>query len=537
MTTATPRSSILGLIPLPATTKAPAQAAPLPTNPTLFPNSMHNPHSITRASGALLALMAAVLLGPTASAPAALSAKPNILLIIADDLNNWPGPTGGNLQAKTPNLDKLASHGTTFVNAQCAAPLCNPSRTAFLSGMRPSTTGIYNNHQVWMPHIGRGLCINDYLRKFGYVSLGAGKIYHYRNYRAEDWDEVVFFTDDTLPMHPATRSPGPFGYRMFTEGPPQNPFEEQRAESALVDARSVSWCIERLPQQTKPFFMACGLHRPHTPWDVPKKYFDLYPLDSIKLPTVLTNDLDDVPPAGVAMAKPNGVHATILRLGLWPDRVRAYLAAISYADAQIGRLLDALDKSPQHDNTIVVFVGDNGWHLGQKQHWAKTTLWNEAARVPLIWVVPGLTKPGTKCKQAVDLMSLYPTLCELAGVPVPKHAEGVSIKPLLANPTAQWTRPALSTMFRGNHTLCTAEWRYIRYADGSEELYKEGSDPYEWTNVAAKPEFAEVKAKLAAYLPTNNAPPVPEQNPPARKQKRKKGRRANATPPPADSQP
>jgi arylsulfatase A-like enzyme len=455
---------------------------------------------------------------------AATAEKPNILLLISDDLNNWIGPMGGNPQTQTPNLDKLAARGVTFRNAQCAAPLCNPSRTAFMSGMRPSTTGIYDNQQVWMPHIGRGLCINDYVRQFGYNSLGAGKIYHYRNYRAEDWDQVVFFGDDTLPMHPATRSPGPFGYRMFTEGEPEKPFEEKRAESQLVDAQSVSWCVARLAEAKQPFFMTCGVHRPHTPWDVPKKYFDKFPLDSIQTPEVLTNDLADVPQQGKDFAKPGGVHQNILRLGLWKDRVRAYLAAICYADAQLGRLLDALDKSPYRDNTIIVFVGDNGWHLGQKEHWGKVTLWNEATRVPMIWVAPKVTKAGARCEQAVDLMSIYPTLCELAGIPVPKHAEGISIKPLLANPATDWKTPALSTMYQGNHTLVTADWRYIHYADGTEELYNEHNDPHEWTNVAAQADCAGVKAKLAKYLPTSNATPVPEQ-PASAKKKKKKGKR------------
>jgi arylsulfatase A-like enzyme len=477
-------------------------------------------HALTVWLGTALAALT-VCTTAQAAAPAA---KPNVLLIIADDLNNWIGPTAGNAQAKTPNLDKLATRGVTFRNAQCAAPLCNPSRAAFLSGMRPSTTGIYHNQQVWMPHIGRGLCLNDYIRQFGYTSLAAGKIYHYRNYRPEDWDEVVFYGDDTLPMHPAKRRPGPFGYRMFTEGEPQEEFNEKRAESALVDARSVSWCIDHLAQPKQPFFMACGLHRPHTPWDVPKQYFDMNPLDKIEVPKVLTNDLADVPPQGVEFANPDGAHVKILQMGLWKDRVRAYLAAISYADAQIGRLLDALDKSSYRDNTIVIFVGDNGWHLGQKQHWGKVTLWNESARVPLIWVVPGLTKGGALCEQAVDLMSIYPTVCELACVPVPKHAEGISIKPLLANPTAEWTRPALTTMYQNNHTLRTADWRYIRYADGKEELYNERTDPYEWTNVASKAEFAKVKQDLAKYLPATNAPPVESNATPGKK--KKKGKQA-----------
>jgi len=171
---------------------------------------------------------------------------------------------------------------------------------------------------------------------------------------------------------------------------------------------------------------------------------------------------------------------------------------------------------------MIVFVGDNGWHLGEKEHWAKSALWREATQVPLIWVVPGVTKPGTRCEQAVDLMSVYPTLCELAGVPVPKHADGISIRPLLANPAAAWTQPALITHLRGNHAVCTAEWRYVRYADGTEELYNERADPNEWTNLAAKPELAATKERLAKFIPAHEATPVESVAPPAKKKKKKR---------------
>jgi arylsulfatase A-like enzyme len=452
--------------------------------------------------------------------------KPNILLIIADDLNDWIGPTHGNSQVKTPNLDKLAARGMTFQNAQAAAPLCNPSRASFMSGKRPGTTGIYDNEQPAMPHLPRGVCINDYLRPFGYTSLGAGKIYHYRAYRPEDWDKVVFYSDDTLPKHEATRRPGPFGYRMFTEGKPNAPFNEQRAESKLVDAQTVSWCIDQLNDQKSSFFMTCGIHRPHTPWDVPKKYFDLYPLDSIQLPAVIPDDLADVPPHGVELAHDGASHAAILKAGLWKDRVRAYLAAISYMDAQVGRLLDAVDTSGHRDDTTIIFVGDNGWHLGQKEHWGKSALWRQSTHVPLIWVAPGLTKPGTSCTAAVDLMSLFPTICELAKVPVPAHAEGVSIKPLLANAKAKWKQPAISTFEQNNHAICTEQWRYIRYADKTEELYNEQTDPNEWKNEASNPQFAKIKKDLAKYLPSVNAEPVArtkEAGPKGKKGRRKGG--------------
>lgn len=485
---------------------------------------------------ARLWLLAAVILGAGSpgNAGETTSTKPNILLIISDDLNDWVGPMKGNPQTKTPNLDKLAARGITFRNNQPAAPLCNPSRVAFLSGMRPSTTGIYHNQQRWMPHIGPGLCLNDYIRTVGYQSLGAGKIYHYRQYRAEEWDKVVFMGDDTLPMHPAKRSPGPFGYRMFTEGPPQKPFEEQRAESKLVDCQSVAWCIERLADAKPPFFMACGIHRPHVPWDIPKKYFDQFPLDSIKLPEVQPNDLDDVPPRGKEFAKggaEDGVHAKIVEMGLWKDRVRAYLAAISYADTRAGQLVDALDKSAYRDNTIIIFVGDHGWHLGEKEHWGKVTLWNESVRTPMIWVVPGITKPGTECFKGVDMMSIYPTICELIGAQIPKHVEGVSIKPLLKDPNAKWDTPALSTMYKGNHSISDGDWRYIHYEDGTEELYDERKDPNEWTNLAGKPELADVKKRLAAFLPKKNAEPVastPEPPRPGRRVPRADGATSGA---------
>lgn len=466
----------------------------------------------TSCTSLILVLMATILCALCSVRAAEPSGKPNILLIIADDLNDWIGPMGGHPQARTPHLDKLAARGLTFLNAQVSAPICNPSRASFMTGRRPSTTGIYDNDQLVMPHIPRRVALNDYLRGFGYTTLGAGKIYHYRQYRAEDWDTVVYAVDDTLPNHRANRRPPPFGYRMFTDDEPTDPHNEQRTESDLVDAQTVSWCIEQLKErerQEDSFFMTAGIHRPHTPWDVPKKYFDLYPLETLQMPQVIPDDLADVPEAGVAFAKPNGVHAAVVREGVWKDRVRAYLASVSYADAQIGRLLNALEESKHHENTIIVFVSDHGWHLGQKKHWAKSALWRQATRVPLIWVVPGVTEAGSKTERAVDLTSLFPTLCELSGTPIPEHAEGISIVPLLADPNAKWKQPAITTHLRNNHAITTEDWRYIRYADGSEELYHQKKDPHEWTNQAADPAFASIKEDLARFLPQVNAPPVP----------------------------
>jgi arylsulfatase A-like enzyme len=294
----------------------------------------------------------------------------------------------------------------------------------------------------------------------------------------------------------------------------------------------VSWTIERLnTRHDRPFFLACGLHKPHMPWNVPRKYYDMFPLDQIILPKVLETDLDDIPPAGVKIAKPQGDHRLILESGRWKDAVQAYLAAIAFADAMVGRLIDALDNSPHKDNTIIVLWGDHGWHLGEKQHWRKFTLWEEATRAPLVFVAPGVTRPEGVCNRTVDFMGIYPTLCELCGLTVPPHVQGTSLKPLLIGPAAPWDRPALTTYMFNNHAVRSEHWRYIRYNDGSEELYDEDHDPMEWTNVASRPELASVKAELARYLPRSNAPdagPKDEAVTPAKAAKKKARQEAKA---------
>jgi arylsulfatase A-like enzyme len=242
------------------------------------------------------------------------------------------------------------------------------------------------------------------------------------------------------------------------------------------------------------------------PWYVPKKWYDKFPLESIELPPTIENDLADVPPAGIKMAKPDGDHARMVASGRWKEAVRGYLAAIAYTDMNIGRVLDALDKSPYKDNTIIVFWGDHGWHLGEKEHWRKFALWEEATRVPHLWVVPGVTSPDAVCERPVDYMSIYPTLMDLCGLPTPAHVEGKSIRPLLKDPASAWDQPAVSTFLRNNHAIRSGDWRYIRYADGSEELYDHSIDPLEHTNLAAKPEHAARKAELAKWIPTKNEP-------------------------------
>ena len=253
---------------------------------------------------------------------------------------------------------------------------------------------------------------------------------------------------------------------------------------------------------------------------MPKKYFDLYPLDSVVLPKNLETDLDDVPAMGVRFAH-RQEHDAIVKAGKWQEAVQAYLATISYCDAMIGRLMDGFDKSGHAADTIICCWSDHGWHLGEKLHWHKSALWEEATLAPMIWVVPGMTKPGALCNRTVDYMSVYPTLCELCGLSTPSHVQGVSMKQLLADPASAWDRPAVTTHQCNNHSVRSERWRYIRYADGGEELYDHEKDPLEWTNLAKDPQFASIKAELAKWLPKENVPQAATSGKAEKKKQRK----------------
>jgi arylsulfatase A-like enzyme len=442
--------------------------------------------------------------------------RPNVLFIAVDDLNHWVHYLGRNEQVKTPNLDRIARRGLRFTHAYAAAPVCNPSRAALMSGLLPSTSGVYDNGTDWRKLIPPELPLTTSFRKAGYWVGGAGKVYHEAYRRDSEWDDY---------LQKEGGDPKPKGDDTGVGGIKFAPLDCR--DEDMQDYRIVSWAIDQLGKKhDRPFFLACGVHKPHMPWNVPQKWYDLYPLDGIKLPPVLDTDLDDVPPVGVQMAKPWGDHAAIVKSGRWKDAVRGYLAAISFTDMNVGRLLDALDRSPYRDNTIVVIWGDHGWHLGEKLHWRKFTLWEEATRAPLIWIAPGVTKPDTVCDRTVDFMSIYPTLCDLCRLETPKHVEGVSIRTLLEKPDAPWDRPARTTYLFNNHAVRTEKWRYIRYHDGGEELYDEVKDPLEWTNLAKKPEYADVKAQLAKHLPAVNKPApkgsLGDEETPKTKEERKK---------------
>jgi arylsulfatase A-like enzyme len=474
-------------------------------------------------------LFALLTLALTWACPAAAQppAKPNILFIAIDDMRDWVRYLGYE-QVKTPNLDRLSQRGVTFTHAYCASPVCNPSRTALMSGQRSSTTGVYSNSIDWRQHVTTLPTLNEHFRANGYSVYGAGKIYHGSYPRDKDWDEYFHdgradADDVDAPAKGKGKKKGKVTSDATSDGVGGIKFKPLNCEdSDMADYATVSYTLKQLGRtHDKPLFMACGLHKPHMPWDVPQKYYDMYPLDKIQLPKVLETDLDDIPPAGVRMAKPEGDHAAILASGRWKEAVQGYLAAITFSDAMIGRLLDGFDKSQYKDNTVIMLWSDHGWHLGEKQHWRKFTLWEEAARAPFLMVVPGMTKAGGVCDRTIDYMSIYPTLCDLAGIPTPKHVEGPSIKKLLQDPKAAWDRPALTTHGYQNHGVRSEAYRYIRYADGSEELYDEKADPHEWKNLAADSNYAAVKKDLAQWLPKVNVPtPEGGKGDPARKARR-----------------
>lgn len=426
--------------------------------------------------------------------------KPNVLFIAVDDLNDWVGCLGGHPQAKTPNIDALAGRGVNFAKAYCASPVCNPSRSALMCGVRSSSSGVYSNEIDRRSTICNNLVpLNTHFQKNGYYVAGAGKIYHSDGDQFGAWDDYAKVGKHQGDLPPGQGENNGVGGIHFA--PSDQPDEETH------DYATVTYCIEQLNKQhDKPFFLACGLHKPHMAWNVPRKYYVMFPLESIQLPEVIDNDLDDVPPAGVKMAKPDGDHAAMLKSGRWKEAVRGYLAAGAFCDAMVGRLMAAYDKSPNRDNAIIVFWGDHGWHLGEKQHWRKFALWEESTRAPLFVYVPGMTKPNSVSPRTVDFMSIYPTLCELCGLERPQHVQGESIVPLLKDPSATWNRPALTTHGYKNHAVRNEQWRYIQYEDGGEELYDEVNDPHEWKNLASDPKLSAVKAELSKWLPQENVP-------------------------------
>jgi arylsulfatase A-like enzyme len=429
--------------------------------------------------------------------------RPNVLFIAIDDLNDWVGCLGGHPDAKTPNLDRLAARGVLFRRAYCAAPACNPSRASLMTGIRPSSSGVYYNWQIWRDGLKDAVTMQEHFRSQGYFTAGGGKIYHFGLEEPKTWDDFFPLPDRDRVRPPNAPLNGLRGMGYFDWGPIDVPDKE------MPDHMTVNWAIDVLGRKhDRPFFLAVGYVMPHLPWYAPRKYFEMFPEDRVALPKINEHDLDDIPEPGKRAAAPEKDHRKVTESNNWRKAVQGYLASIAFVDGQLGRLIDAFDKSPHASNTIVVLYGDNGFHLGEKLHWRKFTLWEESNRVPLLFVAPGTTRAGTRCDRTVDFMGIFPTLMELCGLPAPNRQEGVSLVPLLRDPTARWNRPALMTNGPGNHAVRSERYRYIRYANGNEELYDEIADPMEWNNIAGKPGMEAVKRDLARWLPKKDAPEV-----------------------------
>ncbi len=460
-----------------------------------------------------LLLLAYVFAGSASAAQ-----RPNILFIAMDDLNDWIGCLGGHPQTITPNLDRLAKSGVLFTNAHCPAPACNPSRTAIMTGLSPHTSGLYENGQKMREVLPKAELLPKYFSRHGYWAGGSGKLLHYF-IDAASWDEY----------YPEKSGENPFPRTLYPDKRPVNlprggPWQYVETDWAALDATDEQfggdwlvskWVGEQLSREhDKPFFLACGIYRPHEPWFVPKKYFKPFPLEGIQLPPgYKEDDLDDLPPQGKRRG-PNRYFAHIREHKQWKQGVQGYLASIHFADAMLGRVLDALESGPNKDNTIVVLWSDHGWHLGEKQHWQKYTAWRVCTRVPLMVRVPkgtpGLragTKAGGVSGQPVNLLSLFPSLTELVGLPAKADNDGASLVPLLKNPQADWKHVSLTHLSDpGSYGLSAEDWRYVHYSNGEEELYDSINDRYEWHNLAGDPKYAAKLAELRKLAPTEFAP-------------------------------
>jgi choline-sulfatase len=443
----------------------------------------------------------------------AATTKPNVLFIAIDDQNDWIGAFGGHPMAKTPNIDRLAGRGTALLNAQCNAPLCNPSRTSLMLGLRPSATGIYGLSPWFrnVPAFKDRVTLPQHFKANGYQTYTSGKIYHHSPggpaKRAEEFD--FWGPDVSVGARPPKKLVGdtPMGNNPLVDWGVFPHKDEDKG-----DYKTASWTVEQIKNapKDKPFFIAAGFFLPHVPCYATQKWFDLYPDDDSVLPKVLESDRDDTPRFSwyLHWQLPEPRLSWLKEHHQWRNLVRSYLASTSFVDSQVGRVLTALDEAGLTDDTVIVLWGDQGWHLGEKGITGKNTLWEEDARVPLIFAGPGVNK-GARTMQPAELLDIYPTLIELCGLPKRDDLEGLSLVPQIKDPDAKRERPAITTHNQGNHSVRSERWRYIHYADGSEELYDHQNDPNEWTNLAGNPEFAPIVAEHEKWLPQIDVPLAP----------------------------
>lgn len=442
--------------------------------------------------------------------PAKEKSRPNVLFIAIDDLNDWIGCLGGHPQVKTPHMDRLARRGMLFTNAHCQSPLCNPSRTSLLTGLRPSTTGIYGL-RPWIRNVPKWKNVGTMPQHFtanGYSTMTTGKIFHGgyppRNQRKREFQQ--WGPGAGVGARPKKKLvTTPWGNHPLVDWGTFPHKDEQKG-----DWQVASWAVDRLQEKPKePFFLAVGFFLPHVPCYATQKWFDLYPNEDLVMPKAPGNDRDDTPEFSwyLHWTLPEPRLSWFKKAKQWQPIVRAYLACVSFVDSQVGRVLDALEKNKLDDNTIVVLWSDHGWHLGEKGISGKNSLWHESTRVPLIFAGPGVS--NGICDQPVELLDLYPTLVEMCNLPKRDGLQGHSLVPQLKDPKAKRPWPAITTHNQGNHSIVTQGWRYIHYANGSEELYDLQKDPNEWKNLAKEPGKEKVLKEHQKWLPKVDVPPAP----------------------------
>ena len=426
--------------------------------------------------------------------------KPNVLFIAIDDLNDWIGVLGGHPQAKTPHMDRMAQRGVLFSNAHCQAPVCNPSRASVMTSLYPSTSGIYflNPDIIESPVANENRVMPKRFQQEGYNVFAAGKIFHngkginethIPNYAGQfgGFGPMPEQKISTYPGHPL------WDWGVYPERDDQMP-----------DYQIASWAEKKLTEkQDQPFWMGVGFYRPHVPQFAPQKWFDMYPLESLQLPKTITGDLDDISPYGIDITRLKHVSPAfewVIENEEWKPLVQSYLACVSFVDEQVGRVLDALDNGDYGDNTYVVLFSDHGFHLGEKERFAKRSLWEDGARVPMIIMGPDIPK-GKVVTKPVQLLDIYPTLLELCHLnPDPKH-EGNSLVPLLKDIDVEWPHYARTCFGPGNYAIISEQYRFIQYNDRTEEFYDHKVDPHEWYNAIDKPEYAEIIGKHRNQVP------------------------------------
>ena len=479
---------------------------------------------------ALLLPFAVILISQTTleGADAKAKSRPNIVMIAIDDLNDWVEPLGGHPDVKTPAMRRLAERGLTFTNAHCQAPLCNPSRTSLMTGKRPTSTGIYGL-SPWLrnvPEFEDLVTLPQHFAQHGYRTLIGGKIYHGNNGRKKQKGQKknlecdVWGPGASVGVRPKAKliPPTPGGNHSLMDWGTFPHKDEDKG-----DWKVASWAVEQIDQMPtdKPYFLSVGFFLPHVPCYATQKWFDLYPDETLTMPPILKGDRTDTPDSSwyIHWDLPEPRTSWLEKNNQLRPLVRSYLACVSFVDSQVGRVLDAVEKSPQADNTIVVLWSDHGYHLGEKAISGKNSLWRHSTRVPLIFAGPGIPS-GQNCGQPAELLDLYPTLSGLAGLPNITQTEGLSLEPQISDPNTSRERPAMCTHNAGNHSICDTRWRFIRYADGKSELYDRQNDPWEHNNLLKGDPFFTDKNKIAPsarfaverllkYLPEQELPLAP----------------------------